>query len=147
MYWVLGVDPGLTTGVALISVTPSSCQIELMGQRPPEEVCATLHKAAEFRTGQLGLMYLAYEMYTGAGPRTTESRITTELVGFLKHSALDFGFVPVPQTNQSRIAFLHTGRQLADEQFPDNKFRVHEIDALAHTLRCRDSIEKGVKFK
>lgn len=145
MFWVLGVDPGLTTGVALIRVTPESCQIELMGQRTPDELCATLHTAKQHRTGQLGFMYLAYEMFVGAGPRTKESSATQELVGYLKYSAVDFGFVAKPQTNQSRIAFVQPAKDLAKEQFPDSKFRVHELDALAHTLRCKDSVMRGVK--
>lgn len=146
MFWILGVDPGLTTGVALIKcATPDSCEIELMGQRTPEELCSTLHTAKQHRTGQLGFMYLAYELYNGAGPRTTESRITTELVGYLKYSAMDFGFMARPQTNQSRLAFVQPAKDMLAEQFPDSKFRVHETDALAHALRCKDSVLRRVK--
>jgi hypothetical protein len=145
-FWVMGCDPGLTTGVALIRVAPdSSSRIELMGQRTPEEVSATLHKAREYRTGQLGVMYLAYETFRGAGPRTRESTLTQEIVGYLKYSAGDFGFLPVPQTNQSRLAFVQAAKRLTEEQFPDSEFRVHELDALAHCLRCRDTVFKENK--
>jgi len=144
MYWVIGVDPGLTSGVALISVTPESCKIELMGQRTPEEVSYTLHTCKQHRTGQLGYMYLAYEMFNSAGYRTKESTTTTELVGYLKYSAIDYGFVPVPQTNQNRLAFLGPAKVLAASCYPDTKFRVHELDALAHALRCKDSVERGM---
>lgn len=141
-FWVLAVDPGLTTGVALTRVTPGGVGIEMMGQRTPEEVTATLHKARRYRTNQVGFMYLAYETFVGAGPRTRESSLTQELVGYFKYSAEDFGFVAVPQTNQSRKAFLEPARLLAAEQYPHTKFRVHEMDALAHNLRCCDSVRK-----
>jgi len=143
-FFVLGVDPGLTTGVALIRSTPVLSRIEMMGQRSPDEVVATLHKARDYRVGRLGFMYLAYETFVGAGPRTKESSLTQELVGYLKYSAADFGFVPCPQTNQSRKAFVASASELAGDQFPDTKFRVHELDALAHALRCRDSVLRGL---
>ena len=121
--YVLAIDPGLTTGVAL--VTPEGELEESKLLYSPKEVVEYIDDFWESPTP----VRVVVEDFVGAGPRTTEAIFVLKLIGGVEATCVLNGLPLVVQAPQVRIP-LHSD---AERRAPKGTSK-HVIDAYAHAL-------------
>ena len=138
---VMGVDPGVTTGVAIIDTSKSKKLIYR------DQLVKLLHQqeAYDAFVGALEKYqpdYVIIEDFVGGGPRTPPMVYTMNLVGFVAGvlKVLGYSYKAMPPIH--RRAFLPDAKELIKE-----KGQPHATDALAHALAYsyREELRKNVK--
>ena len=138
---IMGVDPGVTTGVAVIDTNRSKQLVYknqlfklLHEQDAYEEFVAALEKYQPD--------FVVIEDFVGGGPRTPPMVYTMNLVGFVQGVLKVLGFHYKAMPPMHRRAFLPDAKELIKE-----KGQPHATDALAHALAYsyREELRKNVK--
>ena len=127
---VLGLDPGVTTGIALL---------KYLGEQEFEVI-----DAAQFRDINSGQMMrslldmyaraddIVIEAFVGSGARDRNINQTLETVGYLKALAYTKGKTPIMHVPSARKPFLEIASKLL-KQTIKGKER-HSVDAAAHAI-------------
>jgi hypothetical protein len=119
---IFGIDPGVTTGLALYD-DPSGV-VFAEDTQAPSRVYAALYDLHQDVPDKA----VVVESYVGAGPRTQEAVYTIKVLGFVEFLCQSWGmtyFAQAPQQRKHQVAN-------AERLLPDGPH--HAKDALAHAL-------------
>jgi len=142
---VLGIDPGVTNGYAVVS--------DVMGDRQYVETCgwtqspSVLGEVIELKKYILRDFWVVVEDFVGAGPRNADNKRTIETLGFVRHLCALRNIeckVRQPQTRLAyveRADFLVPRERVHGEQEAWNQHRVHIVQAAAHALSWMNHLE------
>lgn len=131
----VGIDPGGTTGVAVIDCKGNL--IHSAALKKPLDVTQILDKCAE-RYGSEGFQ-VVIENFIGSGPRSNSMNYTLKLVGFF-HLLCEYkGWSNVVQPPQRRKPYLGAARKLlTTSKWADwRRNGDHQMDALGHAIGYR----------
>jgi len=103
---VLGIDPGVTTGIALYD-DESSSVVYAKDVQSPVIVYEVLQTFLEETVTDKAIII---ESYVGAGPRTQEAVHTIKMVGFVEFLCQSWGLTLFSQAPQQRKHQLATRR-------------------------------------
>ena len=120
---ILGIDPGVTTGLALYDDVQGVLLAE--DTQAPGRVYAIL---SEFLEKDVEDRAVVVESYVGAGPRTSEAVYTIKMLGFVEFLCQSWGLALFDQAPQQRKHQVAQAKALLP-QGPH-----HAKDALAHAL-------------
>lgn len=129
---VLGVDPGLTTGVAVYD-TLRERVVEHAELDDPLQLGHYL-KDWDYRRAW-DRMQVVVENYVGGGPRTKEATHTLQVLGFVRYYAEMLGPPVVVQAPQKRLPYVAKAAELVDGK--------HAQAALAHCLAFAATLPKS----
>ena len=127
---VLGLDPGVTTGIALIKYLDNG-EFEVID-------------TAQFRDINSGQMMrslqdfysraddIVIEAFIGSGARDRNINQTLETVGYLKALAYIKGKTPIMHVPSARKPFLETASTLLHQTIKGKER--HSVDAAAHAI-------------
>jgi len=122
---VVGVDPGRTTGLAFVTLTPTSRVLHYAdGERDVEHVGRLLLKWSSDNPD----IVVVVEDFLGAGPRSADSNHTLKVVGFTYYLCQMEGIPSALVPPQARLSSMDDARALAQGR------GVHATDATAHAL-------------
>lgn len=132
---LLALDPGLTTGFALIKFDPRTMDLISLqvSQERKEDAKAWGSKPMDILISEKP-NFLVIEDFIGAGPRTKESNYVLKMIGAYEAMGSKLGAEVSVQANSMRRPFLKGGVNFYRSLKGTNPCH-HGKDALAHGLR------------
>jgi hypothetical protein len=125
---VVGIDPGVTTGLAAWDIPTQSVLFFAEGTNPTE----IFKQASASRIERFGKDHTyVIENFIGGGHRTAEANHTLQALGYFRYALMGIGCTVVLQVPQWRKAYVSRAAELLLPDYPDAH---HSIDALAHCL-------------
>lgn len=135
--YILAIDPGLTTGIALIDETGDLQECKTMST-----VTDVIIYIDDFWESPEPLRMVIVEDFVGAGPRTKEAIFVLKLIGAIVATCILNGTKYIEQAPQVRLP-LHPDAQ---RRAPIGTSK-HVIDAYAHALAYLESVHEQVDHK
>lgn len=127
---IIGIDPGITTGVAVLDLR-SLQLVEKAQTRDPTEVCTLLDN---YTYGKQVVRAVVIEDFVGSGPRDPNAITTIKYVGGFEMIARSKGYDVQVRAPQQRRPFVSQAK--ADYGLDTGE--KHIADALAHVLSYID---------
>jgi hypothetical protein len=127
---ILGLDPGVNTGVACLTVGYPNAPVvsRLFATRLPQEVAGYIAEDLLDNT-HYPLLAVVIEDFIGYGMRDTSIKTSIMNLGFFRGWCEYLGLIVKVQAPQLRKAFHDQAQQMAGPTASR-----HGVDALAHTL-------------
>jgi hypothetical protein len=122
---VIGIDPGLTTGVAVYDPQKEEL-IAALAARAWSQVAELLDELREQPTRKI----VVVEDFIGQGPRNENADHTLKTIGFVTGLSLWFGFTVHTQQPQARKRKLPEAKAVLS----GTPYGIHIADALAHAM-------------
>jgi hypothetical protein len=127
--YIVGVDPGMTTGLALITRTREVRDLNALSD--PNEVWQWIASTED------PAMLVVLEDYQGSGPLSSPGHFTIQVVGYIKYTCKAAGVeckVVSPQHRKSRLTQARAIVNAWNDEHKTYWPETHCGDALAHVL-------------